>query len=292
MAAIDTALDAVVNKLQFSSMLHSYKGDHLMLGWHFAGTIEKIGDKVENLRVGDDVFGHLQYDSKTIQGSFSEYITVPASDCAKKPADVPFDVAAASTTEAITALQAVRDHGGFEEAQRILILGGGGGVGSAAVQIAKALGASHITATCSARDVERVRSNGADVVVDRGAKDPKDIQDSFHVVFDSTGLYSAYDFLSKIHKEGGRFVTTLPNVGFLLATAMTFVNCKKQGVSFVHAMSKRQDLELVGEWLSSSKLQIPIDSTFKVKDMKDAMARQADRAKVGRVIIDVANGWE
>jgi len=126
------------------------------------------GSEVADLKVGDDVFGHLQYDSQTIQGSFSEYIGVPDTDCAKKPTDVAFGVAAATPTDAMTALQ---DEGGLEEGMRLLVLGGGGCVGAAAIQIAKALGASHVTATCSTRDVERVRSLGADDVIDR--RDPK-----------------------------------------------------------------------------------------------------------------------
>ena len=292
-AVIDSAVKQVAEGLPFAGMLHSgkKKGEPFMLGWNYAGTVEKVGSGVEGFAVGEDVFGLLQYSSGNAQGSFAEYITVASDSCAKKPEKVPFDVAAASCTDATTALQGIRDDGKLKKGQRILILGGGGGVGIAAVQIAKALGASHVTATCSIRDVERVKSHGADTVVDRSKMHPKDIKDEFDVVFDATGKYSAYDFMGKLRRGDGRFSTTLPNMGTLWGILWAVVTMSNWP-AFVHCTSKRLDMELIGDWLSSEQVKITVDSTFKVKDVSEAIKRQAARAKVGRVTLDVANGWD
>lgn len=291
-AAIDTALDPVSNNGPHAELLHTKKkdGEPFVLGWHYAGTIEEIGSGVEGFAVGDDVFGFLPYSAETFQGTLAEYVTVASDSCAKKPESVSFDLAAASATEVATALQGIRDQGKMKEGHRVLVLGGGGGVGIAGVQVAKLLGASHVTATCSTRDVDRVRSHGADTVVDRSKVSPTTIDEQFDVIFDSTGMYSAKDFMGKLRRGSGCYVTTLPDIGLLWGIMRAIVTLKNWP-AFVLCVSKRPDMELIGDWLSSGKMKVAIDSTFKVKDISEAVKRQADRTKVGRVVINVADGW-
>ena len=127
------------------------------LGGDFAGTVEEVGKDVAGLRPGDEVFGARS-------GALAEYVCVRVG-VAKKPVNLNFEEAAAVPIAAVTALQALRDKGRFEEGQRVLVNGASGGVGTFAVQLAKAFGAE-VTGVCSAGKVELVRSLGADEVVD------------------------------------------------------------------------------------------------------------------------------
>jgi NADPH:quinone reductase-like Zn-dependent oxidoreductase len=127
-------------------------------GLDFAGRVEAVGNDVKRFHAGDEVLG-------TGLGGFAEHVTVPESSLAPKPANLTFEQAAAVPVAAVTALQGLRDKGHLQPGNRVLIVGASGGVGSFAVQIAKALGA-HVTAVCSTRNVETVRALGADAIID------------------------------------------------------------------------------------------------------------------------------
>ena len=240
------------------------------------------------MKIGDDVFGHLQYEPKTTQGAFSEYITAPVADCGRKPKSVSHKVAAAATTEAITALQAMRDLGGLDKGEKVLIVGAGGGVGSIAVSIAKRLGA-HVTAVCDSKDVERVKFLGADVVLDR-TKNPNAVwanKEKYNVIFDTPcGLSALRAF--KYLKPKGTYVATLPSVSLFAAKFWGMFTRKRS--DFVGCRSKTADLELIGEWLKNG-MPVALDSTFPVKDVTEAMIRQRNPEKNGRVVVKVFGGW-
>jgi len=304
-SALDTALDAVAYGKFEAGFLHEIK-DPLVLGWHYSGRIEKIGSCVEKdtFEVGDEVFGHLQYNGKTSQGSLSEYVTVKADSCTLKPIKVSADVAAASTTETLTALQALCDEGGLRKssssnkksskqtAASVLVNGAAGGVGSAAVQIAKQLGAT-VTAICSTKDVDRVKKFGADVVIDR--KQSTDFLDRlllesnrFDVVFDTPSVLPAAKTL-KLLQPTGRLVLTVPRLNIwwgLLCSLFT-----RKAIRMLMVESKKEDLDLVASWLTNGCVDVDIDSTFKVKDIGEAAARNRNRDKRGRVVVQVDGGW-
>src|SRR5438874_11248258 len=135
-----------------------------VVGTDFAGTVESVGKAVTLFEPGDEVFGGGR-------GAFAEYICIPERKAVvRKPAMVSFEHAATVAVAGTTALQALRDHGRVERGQRVLINGASGGVGSFAVQIAKALGAQ-VTAVCSTRNVDTARSIGADRVIDYSRED-------------------------------------------------------------------------------------------------------------------------
>ena len=248
-AALDTGLEAVVGKTSSGGYLHKFT-EPLFCGWHYSGTVEAIGSKVgESIQVGDEVFGHLPYSRSTEQGSLAEYITVPASTCAIKPAAVPSDVAAASTTESLTALQALRDYGRLQEDSRVLIHGAAGGVGMAAVQWAKRLGAASITAVCSTKDVERVRELGADVVLDR-KKTPDVLSqlepNSLDIIFDTPSALPIAQSLGYL-KRGGHYVLTNPHWGMAWGFLVGLFTGK--GVQMFVVESNKADLELLATQL-------------------------------------------
>lgn len=285
-AAIDTALDPVIQKTLVGSFIHSTKAP-LYLGWHFSGVVESLGENVSGLGPGQAVWGHLQYEPNQKQGSFAEYIVVKEEECAVKPANVSHKLAAATATESLTALQAMRDEAGLEKGKSVLIVGAGGGVGTAAVQIAKLLGA-HVTAVCSTKDVVKVKELGADKVVDRSKADALKLGKTFDVIFDTPCVYSSISCLKMLNKDG-TYVTTLPSFSMVAGMVLTLFTSKN--VKFIEVVSKQKDLELLGKWMEEGNLTTPIDSTFKVRDMEEAIERQSSKEKKGRVVIDVQDGF-
>jgi NADPH:quinone reductase-like Zn-dependent oxidoreductase len=148
-------------------------------GADVSGVVVSVGEGVASPRPGDEVFG-------VCSGAFAEYAVARAGKLVAKPVGVPFEQAAAVPTSAVTALQALRDQARLQPGQRLLVLGAGGGVGTFAVQLGKALGA-HVTGVCSTGKVELVRSIGADEVVDYTAQDPCDGRERYDVVLDIAG---------------------------------------------------------------------------------------------------------
>lgn len=265
--------------------LHA-KTSPLVLGWDFAGTVDALGDGVTDLEEGAAVWGHLAYSPSQKQGAFAEYLTMPRTALAAKPDNVPYHVAAAAATVSMTALQSLRDLGGFGEGGKALIIGAGGGIGSVAVGIGKRLG-GHVTAVCSTKDVDRVEALGADAVIDRKKSDPLDAESAYDVIFDTPAVYS-FGRCAKILRNGGTYVTTMPDAALVMGMARALFTSKH--CRFVQVASQRADLELVGGWLSDG-LEVPIDSRHKIADLDAALKRQSDRGRVGRVVVDVAEGW-
>jgi len=293
-SALDTAHPACLNKELSGYFLHSLKAP-LYLGYHYSGVVETVGADVTDLATGTGVFGFLQYEPSQIQGALAEYITVKRQDCAVKPASVAYELAAASATESVTALQAMRDLGGLVgKGQFVLINGSAGGVGSAAVQIAKRLGA-HVTAVCSTKDVERVKEWGADNVIDR-TKEPnflktllKQKETKFDVILDAPNMLSSCA-TGLLQPKGGAIVNTVPTLTMVIGKIKTMLSCKKT-VTSVHCRAKEADLKLVCQWLEEGDLEIPIDSIFKINNMQAAMNKQVMTGKKGRIVIQVENGW-
>lgn len=152
------------------------------LGGDFAGVAEDVGKNVTDVQVGDDVYG-------VRTGAFADYV-VTKNAVAHKPQNLSFEEAAAVPIAALTALQALRDKGALQPGQRVLVNGASGGVGSFAVQLAKALGAGHVTAVCSTRNVERAASLGADRVIDYTREDYTQGRERFDLIIDVVGSHS------------------------------------------------------------------------------------------------------
>jgi len=294
-SAIDTSLQNLLDRDMVASYIHDMKSKPLMAGNHFSGTIEAVGASVaaqKEFTVGDGVFGHLQYAPQTKQGAYSEYVTVEADACALKPSNVSWETAASSTTEAMTALQAMRDKAGLIKGKTVLILGSGGGVGSVAVGIAKSLGASRVTAVCSTRDVDRIQKLGADIVIDRKTQDNWETAavGKFDVVFDAPTKYGLWQ-ASKWLNPGGGFVNTIPTIFDILLIGWLWGWFTGKIFTTVACASKKADLDLVGEWLLKGSVAVEIDSTHDVSSLEAAMRRQNDPSKSGRVAIKVEGGW-
>ena len=154
-------------------------------GTDIAGTVEAVGAQVQTFRPGDEVFGWCA-------GAFAEYATAPEDQLVSKPANLTFEQAAAVGVSATTALQLLRDDGNVQPGQTVLINGASGGVGTFAVQIAKAFGAE-VTGVCSAANVEIVRSIGADHVIDYSGADFRQGAERYDLILDNVGDHSMAD---------------------------------------------------------------------------------------------------
>jgi len=166
------------------------KPKHKILGADVAGRIEAVGRNVTQFQPGDEVFGDL---SACGRGAFAEYVCVPENVLALKPSNVTFEEAATVPVSAVTALQGLRDKGQIQPGQKVLINGASGGVGTFAVQIAKAFG-TEVTAVYSTRNVEMVRSLGADHVIDYTQADFTHNGQRYDLILAANGYHSIFDY--------------------------------------------------------------------------------------------------
>jgi NADPH:quinone reductase-like Zn-dependent oxidoreductase len=256
------------------------------MGVDFAGTVEAIGKGVTRFKVGDEVFGGRG-------GAFAEYVTVRESgSIVHKPANITFEQAASIGIAAITALQGLRDRGHLQPGQKVLINGASGGVGTFAVQIAKALGAD-VTGVCSTRNVELVRSLGADRVVDYTKENFTELDEQYDVILDnvSTQPLSA---MRRVLKPTGKLVIVGgvsrdpwigPLAGAIKAVFYSPFVDQEMGMFIAHL--NQADLNTIAEWLRSGQVRPVIDRRFPLEEISAAIAYLEDGHARGKIIVDV-----
>jgi NADPH:quinone reductase-like Zn-dependent oxidoreductase len=175
------------------------KPKNYILGWDVAGHVKAVGKKVTRFQPGDEVFGSCNH-------TFAEYVSAAADKFAMKPANLTFEQAAAVPTAALTALQGLRDAGKVQPGQKVLINGASGGVGTFAVQIAKSFGAE-VTGVCSTRNVDMVRSIGADHVIDYTQEDFTQSGQRYDLILDNVGNHSFSDCRRALPPRGLSYLT-------------------------------------------------------------------------------------
>jgi len=255
------------------------------VGADLAGRVEAVGKEVKDFQPGDDVFG-------TSGGSWAEYACAREEQLAPKPANLSFQEAAAVPVAAITALQALRDHGQVEPGQKVLINGASGGVGTFAVQIAKSFGAD-VTAVCSTRNVEQARSLGADRVVDYTQEDFTKRGERHDLMLDIAGSRSFFDFRRALTPEatvalvGGRM--TYRGLGPLphLAGSLLKSRGRSQTVKFFVAKITTEDLAVLQELLEAGKVRPVIDRTYQLSEAPEALKYLGEGHARGKVVITV-----
>ncbi len=174
------------------------KPKNKILGADIAGRVEAVGRNVKQFQLGDEVFGEIFENGL---GGFAEYVSVPESALALKPANISFEAAAAVPIAALTALQGLRDKGEIQSGQKVLINGASGGVGTFAVQIAKSFGAE-VTGVCSTRNLEMVRSIGSDQVIDYTQEDFTKNGQRYDLILDVAAYHSIFDYKRALSPEG------------------------------------------------------------------------------------------
>jgi NADPH:quinone reductase-like Zn-dependent oxidoreductase len=258
----------------------------MVVGYDFSGTVEALGPGVDQVKMGDEVFGFLPYAMANRRGAFAEKLVARVDELALKPSGVSHLQAAAAATAGISAIQSLRDLGRLPgSGSRVLITGISGGVGSLAIGIARQLGAS-VTALGSGKGLEMARLWGAESVVDRKSEDVfKAARGPFDVVFDAAASYRWSQWKASL-KPGGVYVTTLPSLSFAVDKIASLFS--RTGVQFLMVKSKSADLRLLGEWLANG-LEVPVDSTLPVRDVAKGLERLKKGEVVGRIAVDVLN---
>jgi NADPH:quinone reductase-like Zn-dependent oxidoreductase len=255
------------------------------VGVDFAGTVEAVGSEVTSLLPGDEVFGGRS-------GAFAEYLTVRESRAiVRKPPNVSFEQAAAVPVAAVTALQALRDLGKLEPRQKVLINGASGGVGTFAVQIARAMGAE-VTGVCSTRNVELVRSLGADHVIDYKLENYLESGLQYDVIIDNVGNNSPLANRRVLTPSGRLVLVGGPPgdwVGPFLRPLQALVVAPfvSQEMRTLLSEFSKDDLEYLAELLASGELTAVIDQHFSLADVPAAIRYSEDGRARGKIMIDV-----
>lgn len=255
-------------------------------GREVAGRVEEVGKNVTRFTPGDEVFG-------TCEGSFAEYVNAREDRLAPKPANLSFEQAAACPISGVTALQALRDRGQVQAGQKVLVIGAGGGVGSFAVQVAKAFGAADVTGVCSTAKMDLVRSNGADHVVDYTREDFAESGQRYDLIIDTAGNRP----LSKLRRAltpkgtlvivggegGGRWFGGIERL--LRAAMLTpFVGQKLLGLI---SLERAEDLQSLTQLIEAGTVMPIIDKTYPLADAPAAIQYVHEGRARGKVVVTI-----
>jgi len=259
------------------------KPKHQILGADMAGRVEAVGKNVTQFKVGDEVFG-------SSMGAFAEYACIRESRVALKPAAITFEQAAAVPVAGLTALQALRNHGRVQAGQHVLINGASGGVGTFAVQIAKASGA-HVTGVCSGRNVETVRSIGADHVIDYTKEDFWMSGKQYDLIVDNAAFYSIQKPLRAL-KATGAYVGvggSSSTAGVLQSLIFNPIIAKIKGrkaVTFIADLNQA-DLIFMKELLEAGKVVPVIEQKYSLIETPQAIRNVEGGHTRGKVVITI-----
>ena len=237
---------------------------HQILGVDIAGQVEAVGGGVTRFKPGDQVYANLLDHG---YGGFAEYVSVPVGVLSLKPANLSFEEAAAVPMAATTALQGLGRHGALQPAQQVLINGASGGVGSFAVQLAKASGVE-VTAVTSTGNLDLVRSLGADEVIDYANEDFARTGRRYDRILDTVGNRSVRDLRRALAEGGKAAVTGFTSVAKLLGVSLR----GRKDVVQVQAHVTAKDLELLSELIAADKVRPQIDRRYGFADVPAAIA--------------------
>ena len=251
-------------------------------GNDIAGQVEAVGKNVKQFQPGDEVFGDI---SESGFGAFAEYVSVPEKALVLKPANISFEEAAAVPEAALVALQALRDSGQIQAGKKVLIYGASGGIGTFAVQIAKYFGAE-VTGVCSTRNLDMVRSIGADHVIDYTQEDFTKNEQRYDLIVATAGHRSIFDYKRAL-SPGGIYVVTGGSMsqifqGMLLGPWISMIGKKKLGSLTV---KPNNDLDFIKELIESGKIKPVIDRTYPLNEAAEALKYYGEGHARGKVVI-------
>jgi NADPH:quinone reductase-like Zn-dependent oxidoreductase len=243
--------------------------------------VEAVGAGVGDLEVGDEVFGGRD-------GAFAEYVA--ATNLVKKPAHVSFEEAAAVPIAGLTALQALRDHGRLQTGERVLINGASGGVGTFAIQIAKALGAGHVTAVCGTRNIEQARALGADRVLDNTRDDFTRADARYDLVLDIAGGHS-WLAMRRVLPPDGRFVLAGAHGHRRQLSHLASLRLQSIGTSrtfkFFVAKFNKADLQALADLLANGSLKPAIDRSYELSEAPAAFRTFGEGHVRGKLVLTI-----
>ena len=250
---------------------------HRILGGDIAGRVETVGSGVTQFKPGDEVYANLLDHGS---GGFAEYVSVPVEVMSLKPANLPFEEAAAVPMAAVTALQGLRHHGEIQAGQLVLINGASGGIGTFAVQIAKSYG-SEVTGVTSTRNIDLVGALGADHVVDYTTTDLLRSGRRYDLIFDTIGNLSVHD-LRRTLTEGGKAAV----VGFTSVAKLMSVSLRGgKDIAIVSAHVNTTDLEFLAKLIEAGKVRPQIDRRYPFAEIPAAITYLEQGHARGKVVV-------
>jgi len=266
-----------------------FKPKNNILGFDIAGVVEAVGKNARQFKVGDAVFGDISTFAFS-GGGFAEYAAVPEEAVILKPPALSFEQAAALPLAGITALQGLRDYGHLQNGEKVLINGASGGVGTFAVQIAKALGAE-VTGVCSTRNLDLVRSLGADAVIDYTQADFTHSGQQYDLIFDMVGNRKIGD-LKRVLRQDGRCVvggfTTMGHLFHVMLVGAWVSRGSSQKFSQMpSAKANQPDLLFLKELAETGKITPVIDRTYPLEETPDAIRYLETSRARGKVVVMV-----
>jgi NADPH:quinone reductase-like Zn-dependent oxidoreductase len=255
------------------------KPKDILLGRDMAGRVEAVGRLVTRFKPGDEVFG-------ICRGAFAEYGCAAEGKLAIKPAGVSFEQAAALPVAASTALQGLRDKGGVRRGDRVAVDGASGGVGTFAVQIARALGAE-VTAVCSTQNLEAARASGAAHVVDYTREDFTRSGQRYDVILGANAYHSIFDYRRAL-RENGRYVMCGAGgiqmcQAIFLGPLLSRMGSRKMRMSMARIDEK--DLAVLAQFVADGKVAPVIDRRYPLSGVADAYRYMEQRHARGKVVI-------
>ena len=254
-------------------------------GADIAGKVEAVGSRVTDFSVGDDIFAEIP------GGGFAEYVTLPSSKAAPKPANLGFEEAATLGVAALTALQGLRDWGDLQPGQTVIINGASGGVGTFALQIAKALGAAEITAVCSTDKIEIARELGADRVIDYTKEDFIEVAGTHDLLFDNAGMLPHAQCRKVIAADGTHVVVTGPMhrwfgpVRRIVWSALRAIPGKRSYVGGKTAQQSTDDLLVLKEMVETGAVKPVMDRRWDLDQAVEALHHQGEGHARGKSVV-------
>jgi len=255
-----------------------------IVGCDIAGRVEAVGRDVKQFKPGDEVFGVTGFEG----GGFAEYVCAMEDKVALKPGNRSFEDAAAVPIAALTALQGLRDYGRIQPGHKVLIDGASGGVGTFAVQIAKAFGAE-VTAVCSTSKVDTARTIGADQVINYTQEDFRKSGQRYDLILGANAHHSIFDYTRALNPDG-IYVLVGGSVfrifqGMLMAPLVSRMGHKK--VRFFIAKINQKDLVFLKELMEAGKVVPVIDRSYLLSDAAEALRYLEERHARGKIVLTV-----
>lgn len=260
-----------------------FKPRYPILGGDIAGRVEAVGSQVTQFQPGDEVFADIGDHGF---GAFAEYVAVPASALTWKPANLTFEQAAAVPQAAVVALQGLHNQGRLRSGHRVLVNGASGGVGTFAVQIARALGAE-VTAVCSARHLDLARSIGADHVIDYRQQDFTQGTERYDLIFDIVANRSTGDYI-RVLTPTGIYVACAFNPTVVVFGPLLSKKGGRQATSLMHRPNPA-DLAFLKDLLEAGRVVPVIDRCYPLNEVPDAMRYLGLGQHHGKVVISIGH---
>lgn len=254
----------------------------LVLGFDCSGVVAAAGPGAERFSPGDEVFARSDIGAG---GCYAEFAVINAGTAAFKPPELTHEEAASLPLAGLTAINGFRECAAIKSGDRVLIIGASGGVGTLAIQIARNMGAAHVTGVCSGRNAELVASLGVDEVIDYTQEDPFAADIPYDIVYDTVGAHTQAAARPALRQDG-TYLTLVPTNDIEFFIPGQTVRESGKGY-FVTWSPKAADLELLAQWVRAGQLRTVIDSVYALHEIRAAHLRSQTERAVGKIVIRI-----